>query len=131
MKLIAAASLTTAMLLSGCLNPNTMAVTTAPVSLSASQENMVKTAISELTREPEATRFRNIRGFRSSGGDLIVCGEANAKNAFGGYVGYTPMWIRSRGNEVLSAIWSEGGAAQVSQKCAAAANGQVMIDPNA
>ena len=130
MKLSVAASLTTVFLLGGCLgNPNTMNVTTTPTTLSERQEITFKSAIAELTREPEAVRFRGFRGYNTSDGDLIVCGEANAKNAFGGYVGYTPIWIRSRDNQVISAVWSEDLSAYTAQQCQAAANGQVMIDP--
>ncbi len=38
-------------------------------------------------RDPDSAEFRNV-GFYSGGESPAVCGEVNAKNAFGGYTGY-------------------------------------------
>ena len=50
-------------------------------------------SIANLTRDPESVRFRDVavRKFTSDSGELreAVCGEANAKNLMGGYIGYT------------------------------------------
>jgi hypothetical protein len=41
-------------------------------------------------RDPDSARFRNLRKVRSDFEQgWKVCGEVNAKNAYGGYVGYT------------------------------------------
>ncbi len=39
-------------------------------------------------RDPVSTQFRNLRHVPKW---LLICGEINAKNAFGGYVGFTPF----------------------------------------
>ena len=47
--------------------------------------NEVKAAITEGMRDPSSAQFRAVR--KTSGG--AVCGEVNAKNAMGGYVGFS------------------------------------------
>jgi hypothetical protein len=38
-------------------------------------------------KDPESAKFRNLR-FVKYNGRTLVCGELNAKNSFGGYVGF-------------------------------------------
>lgn len=38
-------------------------------------------------KDPESSRFRNLR-FVKYEGRVVVCGEVNAKNSYGGYVGF-------------------------------------------
>jgi hypothetical protein len=49
----------------------------------------VKTAIRERMIDPDSTQFRNV----SVTSSRFVCGEANAKNSFGAYVGF--RWFES------------------------------------
>ena len=50
-------------------------------------------------KDPDSAQFRELR--EVSGG---VCGEYNAKNAMGGYVGYRPFkWARQNGTVVTVA----------------------------
>jgi len=47
-------------------------------------------------KDPESAQFRNekLHGDWSVKGS-ILCGEVNAKNGMGGYVGFTPFWAAS------------------------------------
>lgn len=49
-----------------------------------------KTAISRGLKDPDAAKFRNIGIYKSTTGKggVSVCGEVNAKNSYGAYVGY-------------------------------------------
>jgi hypothetical protein len=127
-KLALAASM---IFLMGCANPNTMEVTTSPAKLSKSEIALVKTLVSETTRDPEAVKFRFLTGYRASNGDMIICGEANAKNAYGGYVGYTPLWVRMDGTTLKSANFLPNFAASIAKACNEAKMGKTTIDPNA
>jgi hypothetical protein len=49
-------------------------------------------------RDPEATHYREV--FRSPSG--AVCGQMNAKNGLGGYVGYVDFIVTPDRNEVLT-----------------------------
>ena len=44
--------------------------------------------------DPDSTRLRSMRAWQLSNGDIAVCGEQNARNRFGGYVGFQPLYLR-------------------------------------
>lgn len=48
-----------------------------------------KQILEEHLRDPEATRYKDV--FVTKSGN--VCGRVNGKNAYGGYVGYTPFYV--------------------------------------
>ena len=118
-------------LLAGCnADPNTMEIETAPKKLSKAEISLAETLVAEQTREPEAVRFRFLTGYQASNGNTIICGEANAKNAYGGYVGYTPLWVRMDGKKLKAAVWSEEMASWTSKHCNEAKAGKTKINPN-
>lgn len=47
-------------------------------------------AVRNRLKDPASAQFRDVRLVEFSFGQ-VVCGEVNAKNAFGGYVGFTPF----------------------------------------
>lgn len=51
---------------------------------------IAKRAVVRTMKDPDSAQFRDVRWRRASG-DLLatVCGEVNARNALGGYVGFT------------------------------------------
>jgi hypothetical protein len=53
----------------------------------AAQQVVMQSAANQM-KDPNGAEFRNWHAFESQNG-LIVCGEINAKNSFGGYVGFT------------------------------------------
>ncbi len=50
-----------------------------------------KDAVVSTLRDPGSAEFRNLTHRRSQGGLSVTCGEVNARNALGGYVGYRPF----------------------------------------
>ena len=48
----------------------------------------VRKAMANQMKDPESAEFRDWHAFQSQKG-LLVCGEVNAKNSYGGYVGFT------------------------------------------
>lgn len=48
-------------------------------------------SVRDLTRDPEAVQFRKLH----IGAENTLCGEMNAKNAYGGYIGYKPFYVQS------------------------------------
>lgn len=114
----------------GCVNQNTLAVETKPVTLSAAQSAMVKTHFSEKMRDPDSVNFRSVYAVDLSNSDRVVCGELNAKNGFGGYVGYSPFYIRLRGTTVMASHFGEASAIKTARVCADAKSGNLMIMPN-
>jgi len=58
-----------------------------------SNNNLVKEAKNKITenfKDPDSAKFRNVGVYKAAKGDgeLSVCGEVNAKNSYGAYVGY-------------------------------------------
>ena len=47
-----------------------------------------KLRVSDVLKDPESARFRKLRLVAYKGG-LLACGEVNAKNSYGGYVGFS------------------------------------------
>lgn len=50
-----------------------------------------KIAVYDL-KDPDSAQFRNL-WVRNTGKDYVVCGEINAKNSYGGYVGYQQFYV--------------------------------------
>lgn len=46
-------------------------------------------------RDPSSAQLRNLRIERGEGGEAL-CGEINAKNAYGGYVGFQPFAVTEK-----------------------------------
>lgn len=49
-----------------------------------------------LLKDPDSAQFRNVHIGIDILGNKKVCGEINAKNAFGGYTGFTPFVFHGR-----------------------------------
>ena len=49
-----------------------------------------KTQIRDSLRDPDSAKFRNMR-WETKESLVLLCGEVNAKNAFGAYAGYEPF----------------------------------------
>lgn len=69
-----------------------------------------KRAIATGLRDPDSAQFRNVfvqRNLVDAVEQVNVCGEVNAKNAYGGYVGFKPFYFS------MNTMWGEvysGGA---------------------
>ncbi|WES69663.1 hypothetical protein [Superficieibacter sp. HKU1] len=64
-----------------------------PLSVMAAKADFIaaQSEVRNLMKDPDSTTFRNLRGIINSQGVKYVCGEVNAKNSYGGYVGYKPF----------------------------------------
>jgi hypothetical protein len=58
------------------------------VPLPQAAQRAVAQSVASQMKDPNSAEFRNWHAFESQNG-LLVCGEINAKNGFGGYVGFT------------------------------------------
>ena len=71
---------------------------------------MSQDAIKERLRDPDSADFRNTR-FYSGGKVPVVCGEVNAKNAFGGFTGFE-RFIASGDNTEIAFLESDLAAGE-------------------
>lgn len=65
-------------------------VATAYYLQSNTEESAIEKAKASIQRDlkdPDSAQFRNIR-IEKFGNGKVICGEVNAKNSYGGYVGY-------------------------------------------
>lgn len=71
-------------------------------------------AVTGKLRDPSSAQFRNARIVD----DQVICGEVNAKNAFGGYVGFEPYAVTrgERGDQTVY-LAAEGDRQRVNILC--------------
>ena len=74
-----------ALLLAGCAGVDKVG---PEVSLPQAVQDAVAKSVANQMKDPNSAEFRNWHAFESQNG-LLVCGEINAKNSFGGYAGFT------------------------------------------
>lgn len=60
------------------------------------------TVIKNQMKDPDSAQFRNLREIKNTANLAVVCGEINAKNSYGGYVGYTPFSYSKEGVGIIS-----------------------------
>lgn len=61
------------------------------VTLTAQQQQQVRTGTAKRLKDPEAARFGKLNATRAKDGSITVCGYVNGKNSYGGYTGYSPF----------------------------------------
>jgi hypothetical protein len=60
-------------------------------------------AVADATRDPLAAQFRSLSVVTDGDGNRKVCGQLNAKNAYGGYVGFRPFaYLLELGDVVIA-----------------------------
>lgn len=64
-----------------------------PRDLTASERSLVEAIMKRKLRDPGAAQFQSM-GAVDEGERVLVCGELNAKNVYGGYVGFVPFYGR-------------------------------------
>lgn len=74
----------------------------------------LKGKVKEALKDPESAQFRNLQYLADSNS---LCGEVNAKNSMGGYVGFKSFAVSAGGNPVIlqkltfnSVIWDKDTA---------------------
>lgn len=71
---------------------------------------IAKSAVRNIMKDPESTRFGDgYQAYRLGNGDDVICGSVNAKNSYGGYVGYSPFYVRFRDAKVMVVETSDRG----------------------
>ncbi|MDE1151044.1 MAG: hypothetical protein PW788_00785 [Micavibrio sp.] len=56
---------------------------------SATDISKAKQSVAAQMKDPGSTQFKNVAGYSyGQPGFTMLCGEVNAKNSFGGYIGY-------------------------------------------
>jgi len=109
-----------------------------PIALAAATDKRIAKAqkiMSDRTRDPSSVQFRNMRYIPEK---HSVCGSYNAKNGFGGYIGFRRFAVDDAGHvyeledlptqRAIRAMSSEELAALKIRLAAARENAKVMFD---
>ncbi len=64
--------------------------------------DMVQSKVKQEMKDPDSTKFQKLREIKNSVGESVACGEVNAKNSYGGYVGYQLFSYSSDGIVILN-----------------------------
>ncbi len=78
----------------------------------AAEIAQAKRAVAESLKDPASVQFRDIRVVKYGFG-VLVCGQYNAKNGYGGYVGFGPFVVSE--GEMLDP--TAAGYGQISLNC--------------
>lgn len=101
--------------------PRTAPAPVRTVTVSAQKMAVYQSAVADTLRDPESARFRSVRVVRAADGTDALCGQLNAKNAYGGYVGYEPFYapLVTVKDKAVAVLWSPSsvGLATVLEKC--------------
>ena len=112
-------------------SPNTMSVTTKPVTIEPRETFEAKNIVASKTDLPDAARFQGFVAYSLSNGDRVYCGEMQAVNANGAGADFLPFYVRrSSGGAVKSLHYTEKSSKFATQKCAEAKSGRLKIAPN-
>ena len=63
--------------------------------LTAAEQAAATDAIKRQLRDPDSAEFRNFAAYHDVRSGDVICGEVNAKNAYGGYIGYSAFILKS------------------------------------
>lgn len=81
-----------------------------------------KRVVANGLKDPGSVQFRNVQQFKRTG---AVCGEFNARNSFGGYVGFAPFGVDKDGAAMdapsvdgLNASYAQAATRQFLRECA-------------
>lgn len=102
----------------------------AAAELNNAEKAALLNARKEVTRnlkDPDSALFRNVYLIVKKGSDkYFVCGEINAKNYYGGYVGYDKF--SATGNGKVHFLYSEGNKKLIDVICDKTKEGYVVIE---
>ena len=92
MKLRFTAALIGVLAVSGCVAAYGPVTERKPLALTVAQVEQIKTAVGRDLRDPMSAQYQRIQarriGYQNGVERVVVCGAVNAKNAYGGYVGF-------------------------------------------
>lgn len=54
-----------------------------------------KSKVLDSLKDPESAQFKNLRLVKGEGGEAL-CGEVNAKNSYGGYIGFSQFGVTEK-----------------------------------
>jgi hypothetical protein len=78
-------------------------------SITSRDSSIIHNAVISVLRDPESARFGIQAGAKQADGTVIVCGEVNARNSFGGYTGMKPYLVVYSPSLMMGRVAALGG----------------------
>lgn len=76
-------------------------------SLSEAEMGAIKARLTPMLKDPDSANFGPTMAGKQPDGTVLVCGNVNAKNSFGGYIGMKPYYATLKGGSVVNLTLSE------------------------
>lgn len=73
---------------------STTDMTATPVRLSGEIKRQARIAAEHNLKDPTSAIYRSRSAHRLANGDYVFCSEQNARNGFGGFTGFKPVFVR-------------------------------------
>lgn len=121
-KLSRTAHLLSLVAMSACVATTQM--TAVLVASTPSLERKARTVATYNLVDPASAAFRSTRIYRLESGDIAFCGERNARNRIGGFVGFKPFYVRFDPRSPSNAPLNEQTEFLAEAVCGALARGQ-------
>lgn len=102
----------------------TTQINAVPVASTPSLERKARTVATHNLVGPASAAFRSTRIYRLESGDIAFCGESNARNRMGGFVGVKPFYVRFDPKSPSNAPLNEQTEFLAETVCGAPARGQ-------
>ncbi|MFD1795324.1 hypothetical protein FQV27_08715 [Paracoccus aurantiacus] len=119
--------------LAACVNVNDTPVSTRPAQITTQERGLIQSTIIDGMKDPASAQLRNLVAYDLSDGQgRAICGEVNGKNAFGGYVGFQPFFMRVKDGRLVSSYYGTGDPNDLDhfmarKGCGEAATGMMKI----
>lgn len=111
----------------GCAD-GTTSLSTKSAQVTEQEMFRIKNTLAEQTADPGGAAFRNVHAMRLSNGDTVYCGEMDSMDETGGQTGFTPFYLRQRGEVVKAINWLPRSATFSTTKCNEARAGTLRIN---
>jgi hypothetical protein len=95
----------------------------APRAVNSAELAAIRAAVGERMKDPDSAKIRNVVAKRDGSSSWVFCGEVNAKNSYGGYVGFRKflgmLLVRANTAPIAVLVGVDGGnETAVAQICA-------------
>lgn len=98
-----------------------------PLPVTSEQDRTAQSVVKGVLKDPYSAQFGAMSAFQLDNGDQVYCGQVNAKNSYGGYIGYKTFFVRMRGQSVQRVFLDNYQSSLASIGCRAASTGTIGI----
>ena len=102
------------LLLSSCASLNLVRHTVTP-SKPITADKLALQRLAGSLKDPDSLKLRSVSTYSVDNGSRIIIGEWNAKNSFGGYVGFESFYLRHKNGYIIASHQSYSANGAISE----------------